>query len=208
MGVQERRERERLQTRTKILDAARNLFAEHGYDAVSMRQIAAAIEYSPTAIYVHFEDKEALFHELCRHDFGELARAFADIMTVADPIERIRQIGHAYMRFGLARPNHYRLMFMTPKLPPAPEEMLKRDKGDPAQDGYAVLKAAVVEGIESKRFRQELTNPDLIAQTFWGAVHGVVSLEIAMCTDPWIDWAPVEARMRTMVEGILRGMTR
>ena len=207
MGVQERRERERMETRTKILDAARNLFAEHGYDAVSMRQIAAAIEYSPTAIYVHFKDKEALFHELCRHDFGELVQAFGGIVTIADPVERIRQVGHAYMRFGLARPNHYRLMFMTPKLPPAPEETIRQERGDPTQDGYAVLKAAVLEGLAAGRFRPELTNPELIAQTFWGAVHGVVSIEIAMNNDPWIEWTPIEDRMRTMVDGILRGMT-
>ena len=73
MGVKERREREREETRAKITDAARELFAREGYDAVSMRRIAEAIEYSPTAIYVHFKDKEALFQDLCRQDFGKLA---------------------------------------------------------------------------------------------------------------------------------------
>ncbi|HKO02638.1 MAG TPA: helix-turn-helix domain-containing protein, partial [Thermoanaerobaculia bacterium] len=42
-----------------ILDAARELFATEGYDAVTMRRIADRIEYSPTAIYFHFNDKEA-----------------------------------------------------------------------------------------------------------------------------------------------------
>lgn len=208
MGTQERRERERKETRTKILDAARDLFAEHGYEAVSMRRIAEAIEYSPTAIYVHFKDKEALFHELCRHDFGQLAHVFAKIIEVKDPIERIGQLGHAYMRFALERPNQYRLMFMTPKLPPSPEQVMEQTKGDPAEDGYAVLKLAVVEGLQAGRFRPELTDADLIAQTFWAAVHGVVSLRITMHNDPWIEWADIDLRMRTMVDGILRGMTR
>jgi len=50
MGTQERREREREELRTKILDAARELFAIEGYDAVTMRKIAEKIEYSPTVL--------------------------------------------------------------------------------------------------------------------------------------------------------------
>ena len=58
MGINERRERERKEVRKKILEAARGLFVAEGYDAVTMRRIAETIEYSPTAIYVHFKDKE------------------------------------------------------------------------------------------------------------------------------------------------------
>ena len=65
MGVRERRDREREEIRTRILDAARELFATEGYEAVTMRRIADRIEYSATAIYFHFRDKEALLQELC-----------------------------------------------------------------------------------------------------------------------------------------------
>ena len=58
MGVKERREREKSETRDKILDAARELFVTEGYEGVSMRRVADKIEYSPTAIYVHFADKK------------------------------------------------------------------------------------------------------------------------------------------------------
>lgn len=54
MGIKERRERERVDTREKILEAARELFIQKGYDGVSMRKVADKVEYSPTAIYVHF----------------------------------------------------------------------------------------------------------------------------------------------------------
>ena len=56
MGIQERRERERQELRTKILDAARELFAERGYESVTMRELAKKIEYSPTVLYWHFAD--------------------------------------------------------------------------------------------------------------------------------------------------------
>src|SRR5829696_6855528 len=112
MGTKERRDRERDEVRTKILDAARTLFVEQGYDAVSMRKIADAIEYSPTAIYVHFTDKAALMQQLCQHDFQSLAHVFHDLAQIADPIERIRQTGHVYIKFAAAHPNHYSFMFM------------------------------------------------------------------------------------------------
>ena len=52
LGIVERKEREKSETREKILDAARELFVTEGYDGVSMRKVAQKIEYSPTAIYV------------------------------------------------------------------------------------------------------------------------------------------------------------
>jgi AcrR family transcriptional regulator len=83
MGTKERREREKDQTRTAILDAARELFVSLGYEGVSMRAIAEKIEYSPTVIYNYFRDKEALISELCQSDFGRLAEQLHE--TAASP---------------------------------------------------------------------------------------------------------------------------
>src|SRR6185369_13375110 len=114
MGSLERRSRERADTRQRILDAAREMFVRRGYEATTMRAIAERIRYTPTAIYHHFRNKEALLIELTSQDFRALAQAFQRIRTVADPVERLRAIGEAYVEFGLAHPMHYRLMFMTP----------------------------------------------------------------------------------------------
>jgi AcrR family transcriptional regulator len=61
MGISQRREREQEQLRRKIFDAASELFAQEGYQNVSMRKIAERIEYSPTTIYLYFKDKNELF---------------------------------------------------------------------------------------------------------------------------------------------------
>ena len=95
MGVKERREREKSETRDKILDAARELFVTEGYEGVSMRRVAEKIEYSPTAIYVYFADKNELFHELCRQDFQHLQEAVATVhrRTVAvQTVQRFRLV--------------------------------------------------------------------------------------------------------------------
>src|SRR5215470_6694465 len=100
MGVKERRAREKSETRDKILDAARELFISEGYEGVTMRRVAEKIEYSPTAIYVHFANKEELFMELCHSDFHQLAQQFVKLSQIPDPIQRLRTVGRVYIEFG------------------------------------------------------------------------------------------------------------
>ena len=208
MGVQERRERERSETRDKILDAARDLFVTQGYDGVSMRKVAEKIEYSPTAIYVHFANKEELFLELCHTDYHRLAESFVKLAQNPDPVEKLRQIGRAYIEFGLKNPNHYRMMFMTahPSIPEGAEECM--GKGNPEEDAYEFLRMTVEEAMRAGAFREGLTDPDLIAQTLWAATHGVVSLQIAKGEDNWVPWCSVEARTDIMLDGMLSGLLK
>lgn len=205
MGPRERREREREEIRTKILDAARELFVREGYEAVTMRRIAEKIEYSPTAIYFHFRDKETLLHEICDADFLTLAHAIGEAAQIADPIARMKATGLAYFRFGMDYPNHYQLMFMTPHPPLGDEHAVER--GNPEEDAYAFLKGIVDQAIAEHRFRPELTDAELIAQTMWAGVHGVVSLHIAKCNDTWVDWRPLEARAQIMIDTLVNGLT-
>jgi AcrR family transcriptional regulator len=202
MGTGERREREKAATRQKIVDAAREMFAREGYEAVSMRRIADAIEYTPAAIYVHFPDKEALFHEVVGCDFLRLGGEFTRLGQIADPIERIRQIGRAYVQFGVQNPNHYRLMFMTEH-----EHQLEKPN-DPGHSAYAFLESAVQEAMAAGLFRESLSHGGLVAQTLWACVHGVTSLQIVKCKAGLVDFAPLDVRSDTMCECILRGMLR
>jgi AcrR family transcriptional regulator len=207
VGTIERRQRELGKLRTKILNAARMLFIEHGYDAVTMRAVAKKIEYSPTTIYLHFKDKESLIQELCTLDFLTLARAFQRIARVADPVERLRQIGRAYADFGQHHPNHYRLMFMTPHPAFDPDEK-DVEKGNPEQDAYAFLKYTIAEGVRAKRYRTGVADVELIAQTVWAGIHGVIALEIAKSHDPWVEWRSVKKRIDSMIETLVRGLTK
>ena len=207
MGTIERRERERLEVRGKIMDAARDLFAREGYEAVSMRRIAEAIEYSPTAIYLHFQDKLDLLQQICQADFVALARELVDLQRVVDPVERIRRMGHGYIRFGVAHPNHYRLMFMTPMQVSAEVAANDPNKGNLDRDSYALLKKSCQEAIEQGRIRAEYSDPDVVAQVFWAAVHGVASLHIVKADNPWIEWKGVQRLAEAMVDSILRGVT-
>lgn len=208
MGINERREREREEVRTKILDAARALFASEGYEAVTMRRIARAIEYSPTALYLHFKDKESLIRDLCRADFQSLAHSFSRIGKEKDPIVRLRKIGRAYVEFAEEHPNHYRLMFMTPPLRAEGEDLAELGRGNPEEDAYAFLRATVAQAIGSGRLRPGLRDADLVAQAVWAGTHGVISLHIAKQGDPWIDWRPVKKTAALVIDALISGLTR
>jgi AcrR family transcriptional regulator len=168
MGSVERREREREEVRRKILDAARDLFTREGYERVTMRAIADAIEYSPTTIYHHFEDKDDLVRATCQADFERLLGAFESQGRPDDPIEWIRQLGRAYARFGVEHPNHYRFMFMTLHPCDAPE------KTPAGEQTYDLLRDAVTAGVAAGRFRD--LPADTICQVLWSCVHGVTAL--------------------------------
>lgn len=200
-------EQQRLQTRTAILDAARELFVERGVDAVTMREIARRIGYSPTAIYLHFKDKEALIHELCDTDFLALAQGLQAIEKISDPIERLRLLGLGYVQFAVTHPNHYRLMFMTPQVKHGAEDSVI-EAGNPEQDAYAHLRVMVTTAHAANCFRPELDDSDLIAQTLWSGLHGVCSLEIAKKNDCWVEWRDFEARVKLMQEVLMRGLLR
>jgi AcrR family transcriptional regulator len=201
----DRREREKLAIRTKILDAARELFAERGYDAVTMRTIAERIEYTPTAIYYHFKDKDALIRELCDADYGALAEEFHKIATIANAKERLRAMGMAYARFAFEHPNHYRLMFMTTH----PPDMVPTDKrGEPDQDAYAALLWTVGQAAAAGQLSPKYAaDVELTAQVIWAAVHGIIALQIAKGNDPWVEWRPIEQRVDAMLDLLIRGIT-
>jgi AcrR family transcriptional regulator len=167
MGITERREREREEVRRKILDAARDLFATEGYDKVTMRGIADAIEYSPTTIYNHFEDKDDVVDSLCREDFSRLLAHLGQGPLPVDPVVTIRQLGRAYAGFGKANPNHYRFMFMTQK-------QRDHDLSEPGQQAFLLLHSAVRQAVKRGLFVKG--DVDTMAQVLWASIHGAVAL--------------------------------
>src|SRR5689334_19560389 len=209
MGTRERRTREREETREKILGAAREMFAHEGYDAVTMRAIADRIEYTPTAIYHHFENKQALLTELCQCDFRELAEHFSGRPVSADPIERIKAAGRAYLEFAEKHPSQYRFMFMTvlPHLE-MPEEYMQEAHGNPERDAYAALRIDCQAAIDSGRLRRDVKNADLMAQMLWGCVHGQIALRIVKNHDDWVPWHDLRESVELTMDLILRGMLR
>ncbi len=200
-------EQDRDKLRVSILDAARYLFVQRGIDAVSMREIAKRINYSATTLYHHFADKEALLQAVCDEDFLKLASGMHQVMQLPDLIERIQALGKGYAMFALQHPNHYRMMFMTPRAP-CNQEITRIQQGNTEQDAYAQLKHVVQKVFEAGLFREDLADSELIAQTIWAGIHGVCSLQIALGQEGWIHWAAIEERLELMQDAMLQGLLK
>ncbi|WP_052351703.1 TetR/AcrR family transcriptional regulator [Deinococcus pimensis] len=194
----DRRARQKLDLRRAILDAATDLFEREGYEKFSLRQVAEAVGYSPTTIYLYFTDKDDLLHHVALEgfrSFGEdLARAFA---AHEDTHARLLALGQAYVRFGVTHPVHYRLMFMVRG------EFLSRPNPpgyESVVDSFGLLERAIREGLE----RGDLDVPDVSAHTLglWAAVHGLVALHLAT---PYLPASALEPVLEQTMEVMRRG---
>lgn len=203
MGSVERRTRERAETRQQILEAAREMFVEQGYEATTMRAIADRIEYTPTAIYHHFRNKEALMAELCALDFRALQAAFQRIGRIPDPVERLRRCGRAYVEFGLKHPMQYQLMFMTRK----PAGVLDGLRSlDPSEDAYEFLRQTCAEVVASGRVRPEYSDADQLALMAWSALHGLLSLTIVKQGEEKVEAVDPRTTAVRICDAILEGV--
>jgi AcrR family transcriptional regulator len=206
MKAVETRDTRKAETREKILTAGRDLLLKEGFDAFSMRKLAVKVNYTATAIYLHFPDKETLLAELVEHEFIRFRRAFDRTSNIADPIERLQKMGITFVEFALQRPDAFIFLFMNTQCQVFPKMGLI-EKGNPAVDCYAYLKGTVAEGLAAGRFRTELTDEDMLAQLFMSGMHGIVSLHIARGKDPWVKWRPVRKRAELMIATLIRGLT-
>jgi len=111
MTIQDRKKSESARLKQKILDAALKVFAEQGYDKVSMRKIAAVIDYSATTIYRFFRNKEDLLGALSAGTYGDLAARFEKVKSKGgdDPLVQLKALVLEYILFCLERSDMYRL---------------------------------------------------------------------------------------------------
>jgi len=185
VGTKERRAREKEVLRREILSAARELFVKEGYQHVSMRRIAEKIDYSPTTIYLYFEDKEQLLHAICEETFTKLVKQFEEIVTTtSDPIECLKKAGRAYIEFGLRYPDQYRLTFMGPRQPRVGDVNFDY-QGSMGEKCFLSLRGIVEECVRNNRIRS--LNVEATSQVLWANVHGITSLLISHELFPWVN---------------------
>jgi AcrR family transcriptional regulator len=191
------------ETRQRILDVARDMFVHHGYEATTMRAIAAEIELTPTAIYHHFRSKQALLTELANADFRSLATALRRIGTIADPIERLTRLGHAYVTFAIEHPMPYQLLFMTPH-PPLEDQDGALGLAD--KDAYGVLRGVCADAMAAGLFASRFEDVEEIAQILWSGLHGLLALHITKRASRWMMWRDTQRTAAHLMEALLTGL--
>ena len=174
MGITQRKERDKLEMRLKILETAKQIFIEEGFEKASIRAIADRIEYSPATIYLYFKDKNELFFSVHETGFEKLNLEMIDaIEGITDPIDELRARGFAYMKFAFQNPEMYDLMFIQN----APMESMKDSEiWTCGHKCFMLMCESIQKCIDTKSIR--INDLYIGAMSIWSFMHGLVSLKI------------------------------
>jgi len=173
MGIIERKEKEKLEMQRLILETAKKLFLEQGFEKVTLRSIAEKIEYSPATIYLYFKDKDEILFQLHEAGFNELFKRQQTIAGITNPLERLLKHARIYLQFAVENPEYYDLMFIMR----APVKCIKDEKAwKIGVRSYEMLYKDVAECIDAGL----MTSSDPAVATFalWASMHGIASLVI------------------------------
>lgn len=197
--------------RDEILQAAKELFLEEGYDSATIRKIADRVGISAPALYLYFKDKEELLLALCDQTFGHLLDDIRAIETnIDDRLERVRRFGEAYAHFGLSHPGEYRLIFLGGNIPEAVRKTGHRapidDPNRPGVGGAIVFQRLVAILTELQASGTKLKYPpDTCAELCWMGIHGLVT---ALILKPDFPWSDRELLIKGMLDILVNGLLK
>lgn len=167
-----RRERQKIETRNGILEAARRVAREEGWGAVTIRRIAALVEYSPPIVYEYFANKDAVLEELQRQGFELLAQEMRRAVAANEDTELcLLSMADSYWGFAHTYPELYQLMHggVSEQIP---LEKTLAGATEAADIVQATLEAwACAKGVV-------LMDAEGAVDTTWGLLHGLISVSL------------------------------
>ena len=202
MRREERQQHAREITRRAILDAALELFIADGYAQVSIRNIAAKVEYSPGAIYSYFPSKDEIFFALAEEGFREIgARQFAGSPS-DDPLDDVRAVAWRLYEFSKDQPQYFALVFLDSRVPRVSKEF-ERFSFISEMRGRAL--AQVRRCVEDGIF-PATTDPEVTLRLLFAPVIGIAALRVSNRMQPDVDAdALVRDAIDTTIAGIRAG---
>jgi AcrR family transcriptional regulator len=157
----------------RILDAARRLYFANGSDGVSARKIASAVGVSPTALYLHYRGIDDVLHALRMEGHGKLADYLRAVDVTLPALDRLREMGRAYHRFGMENRQYYALMFLGSGADAPRREVVQQELFT-----LMMLRDAVTTGMGAGEIRRDL-DPMTVTTALWTQVHGVTALAVS-----------------------------
>jgi AcrR family transcriptional regulator len=202
MEPREKRARDKEQLRREILDAARDLFVNEGYEKFSMRKLAEKTEYLPKTISLYFKNRDDLLFAICEEVAERILADLTNIKTThSDPIESLRQALLYLIAFGFNYPDEYEVLFITgAQAHGTLDEFMAKESM--ARNSYFVLREIVKNCIVTGKLLE--IDIEVLTQVLTVATRGL-ALTVSKTTFPWVDR---NVLAHTVVEGLLRGYRR
>ena len=182
--------------REAILAEARRLLVAEGPAALSTRRIAKAVGCTATALYLYFENKQALVHALVDEGIELLHRQLLSAWAGEPGRARLERLARAYVDFGLANPEYYQVMFQLHPdgLGDYPVEKYRRSRQNLELLGAALADAreGAMEAPPAHGFSRDPdspVDPGLLtsASVLWASLHGLVALLLSRRIDRRVD---------------------
>ncbi|MCB6611581.1 TetR/AcrR family transcriptional regulator [[Clostridium] symbiosum] len=184
MGIRERRDGEKAEMRKKIMDAAVEIINQDGYENLSIRKIAAKIEYSPTAIYLYYRDKGQIISDmadgLCRETQSSAA-ACLEADKSAPVTQQLRAVLADFIRCLTGKPEMAKAVIYS-----GMNVIFANDNKDstPANEGINMLDQLLLKGIEEERFRPGIRGTGwMIVSALLGFVISAIENQLYLLED-------------------------
>lgn len=163
-----------------LLREAVHTIQRHGVEALTLRSVGDRLGVSRTALYRHFANKHALLASVAGEGFRTLRRELDEAWTAGGRgAAGFDAMGHAYVRFAVRHPSHYRVMFggyLSAAHRQSVDDERPGSDPDESMDAFGVLVAAIVEQQRQGIVRQD--DPQRLAMYIWSVVHGVAMLAL------------------------------
>lgn len=199
-GRPPRSQKQAADSRERIIDAARTLFAEEGYHGVSMRKIAALADCSPAALYKLFPGKRQLLLHIWGEIFAELVAGLQQCADSTEPADRLEAMCLTYVDFWLSRPDDYRAIFLIEDQPQSDDESYFVDSSG-IQESLLVFRQAVVEA--QTQGVLGAGDPDEKQSVLMCGMQGVAMNLITIPEYPWGDPSVIKrATVRALISGL------
>ncbi|MDI1269418.1 MAG: TetR/AcrR family transcriptional regulator [Polaromonas sp.] len=159
--------------RADVCRVAEVLFARHGVDGVTMRQIAAELDCSPTTAYRYFKNKEEILAAVRAAAFNRFCGVIEEATRSSlDPRKSARNVGQAYLNFALENPDAYRMMFDVSQAAVIGNVELTAALARARRSMLAYVAPMIDKGI----LRGET---HALGQMMWASAHGLVMLRLS-----------------------------
>ena len=172
MSIVERRRREKEALSSRILTTAWQIVKEEGWQSLSIRKIADAVEYSVPVIYDYFENKEAILLEFGKQGFELVIKKLkAARNTSPDPAEQLKAIANAYWNFAFKNKEYYQLMWGL-SIPCCEMEKCLPER--------SVFKDLIMEPMTAiiEKGKNKNVEACIKYHTFWSILHGLISIKM------------------------------
>jgi AcrR family transcriptional regulator len=171
-----RREEEKERRRAEMVDAAEELYARLGWDAVSMDRVAKSARLSRALLYVYFRDKSDLLHAITERALIDLRKRFVEATRQhAKGLDKVQAIGHAYVLFQQETPYRFDACsrFHAHQAEGYPAEDACAAAGDAVM---AVIVEALRQGQADGTIRQDIGDPMQVSVMLWAFTHGLIQI--------------------------------